>query len=526
MSATFQRAFFNEGHTSGLNQVQPSRLVLVLVACSVVIFVRQWLLRVPKANFPLLNPAKGFALVDVEKRKEFSHNAARLLREGEATNSKRPFNIMTNSGEITILPPEMADKLRSDANLDFLDVVADDAHGHLPGFEAFGALREQKLLLAVINKHLTKQLVNITKPLSTESGHAVQINLGSSSEWQPIATYERMLDIVARMSSRMFLGEELCRNPKWLECTKMYTVLSFKQKDILDQYPPWMRPLMNRVLPGCKNLRDLRTRASEVVMPVIRKRQMEREEAIRSGKPVPRYEDTIDWFDQEGASTKVDPATLQLMLSFVAIHTTSDLLTETLFQLAQRPQLVHELRKEISEALKADGWKKQTLYNMKLLDSVIKEAQRMRPISQVSMNRRALVDVKLPTGEILPEGARIATSMSMHHDADHYDDPMVFKGHRFIDWRGTDRENASNLVSTGPASLGFGHGKHACPGRFFASNEIKIALCHLLIKYDWELPTDQDINAHVVGFSQVANSQAKVNVRMRVNVEVNIDSVE
>jgi cytochrome P450 len=142
------------------------------------------------------------------------------------------------------------------------------------------------------------------------------------------------------------------------------------------------------------------------------------------------------------------------------------------------------------------------------------------------MTRRALADVKLPTGDILPEGARIATSTSLHHDASHYDDPMVFKGHRFIEWRGTDRENASNLVSTGLASLGFGHGKHACPGRFFASNEIKVALCHLLMKYDWELPTDQNIEAHVIGFTQGANTQAKVNVRMRVDTELNIDSVE
>lgn len=31
----------------------------------------------------------------------------------------------------------------------------------------------------------------------------------------------------------------------------------------------------------------------------------------------------------------------------------------------------------------------------------------------------------------------------------------------------------------------FSFGAHNCPGRFFAANEIKIALCHLLLKYDW-----------------------------------------
>lgn len=32
-----------------------------------------------------------------------------------------------------------------------------------------------------------------------------------------------------------------------------------------------------------------------------------------------------------------------------------------------------------------------------------------------------------------------------------------------------------------------GHGLHACPGRFFASNEIKLLLSHLILNYDIKL---------------------------------------
>jgi cytochrome P450 len=39
-------------------------------------------------------------------------------------------------------------------------------------------------------------------------------------------------------------------------------------------------------------------------------------------------------------------------------------------------------------------------------------------------------------------------------------------------------------VSIGPESVSFGDGTHACPGRFFASNEIKVALVELLKRYD------------------------------------------
>lgn len=31
---------------------------------------------------------------------------------------------------------------------------------------------------------------------------------------------------------------------------------------------------------------------------------------------------------------------------------------------------------------------------------------------------------------------------------------------------------------------------HSCPGRFFASNEVKVILIHLLTRYDWKWAAD------------------------------------
>lgn len=38
------------------------------------------------------------------------------------------------------------------------------------------------------------------------------------------------------------------------------------------------------------------------------------------------------------------------------------------------------------------------------------------------------------------------------------------------------------------SSLTWGYGRHACPGRFLANNELKMILAHALINYDWKLP--------------------------------------
>ena len=44
--------------------------------------------------------------------------------------------------------------------------------------------------------------------------------------------------------------------------------------------------------------------------------------------------------------------------------------------------------------------------------------------------------------------------------------------------------NAHQFVNTGPDNITFGHGRFACPGRFFASNESKIILAMLLLEYE------------------------------------------
>lgn len=57
---------------------------------------------------------------------------------------------------------------------------------------------------------------------------------------------------------------------------------------------------------------------------------------------------------------------------------------------------------------------------------------------------------------------------------------------------------------------------HSCPGRFFASNELKIALMHLLIKYDWKLP-DREERAEnwELGVEVAVNPMARVAYKER-----------
>lgn len=54
------------------------------------------------------------------------------------------------------------------------------------------------------------------------------------------------------------------------------------------------------------------------------------------------------------------------------------------------------------------------------------------------------------------------------------------------------KSNAYQFVTTSLDSIVFGHGNHACPGHFFASNEIKAMLVELLRHWEVRLKGDTE----------------------------------
>lgn len=147
----------------------------------------------------------------------------------------------------------------------------------------------------------------------------------------------------------------------------------------------WPKPLRRYVhwfMPSVQKLRDEIAEARSLLMPLVEKRRALRAAAVLASHPEPRFNDAIDWFEEFFArGTPYDPVMLQINLSVGAIHTTTDLLYWTIICIAKNTEYFDELRREIIAVLSSEGWKKTGLYNLKLLDSVIKEAQRLKPTS-------------------------------------------------------------------------------------------------------------------------------------------------
>lgn len=249
-------------------------------------------------------------------------------------------------------------------------------------------------------------------------------------DWTTLTLKPFVLELVSRLSSRLFVGTELCRNKEWLYLAQNYTLDSFNAVRALRRQPLALRRIMVWFLPEWRKVRQDIRDARRILAPVINARLASNRMADEKGVPRPRTKDTIQvspdaravfapilplpipfiadarctlcqWFHDafETHATTHDIADAQLALSVVSMHTTTELLTGVLLDLAQNEEFIKELRDEIAAVLaKAnepaaspssgtnDGavekegkttWKKTNLYQMKLLDSALKESQRL-----------------------------------------------------------------------------------------------------------------------------------------------------
>jgi hypothetical protein len=201
--------------------------------------------------------------------------------------------------------------------------------------------------------------------------------------WTEVVARDRVLDIVARVSSRIYLGDEVCRNARWLAITKLYTTHFFSAATKLRMYPHIVRHLVHWFIPECKLLRSQFNDAQKILQPIINYRRDLRRAALATGEPVPEFGDALGWVEREATAKSVDcnPSIFQLLLSTVSINTTADLLEQCMLSIAQHPEIINPLREEIRDVLRHSGWSKSSLSDMKLLDSVIKESQRLKPTS-------------------------------------------------------------------------------------------------------------------------------------------------
>ncbi|KAI0060666.1 cytochrome P450 [Artomyces pyxidatus] len=318
----------------------------------------------------------------------------------------------------------------------------------------------------VIQSQLTRALAAVFCNMYEELTVAFEEAIPAiEHDWISAPIGDVLRDIICRVSNRVSVVERA-----WA----------------INQFPPLLRPIVGRLLTNLPMYNRLETKH---LQPLIEERLLNLREYGDDWEDKPN--DMLMWLMDAGGDEDLSFADIprrMLVVNFAAIHTTSMSLTHALYHLADNPEYVQPLRDEVEAVVGAIGWTKAAMGKMRKLDSFLRECQRVHGINTITLKRITRQPFTFSNGVTIPAGVIVSTPVrATHADDENYPHADVFDGFRFAKLRESEITK-HQLASTTPEYLAFAHGKHACPGRFFAANELKAMLAHILVTYDVKFP--------------------------------------
>ncbi|KAH8996774.1 cytochrome P450 [Lactarius akahatsu] len=357
----------------------------------------------------------------------------------------------------------------------------------------------------VIRAKLTRNIAATFKDVRDELIRSLDASIPVlGDDWVKVPVMETMQRVVSATTNRVFVGPPLCRNQEYLTLNLNYAVNVMKFAAIIGMFPRPLKPIVARML---SNLPSQIRQEMEFIRPMVEERFARMEEFGEDwdDKPVRRstsldvnvvinaealQNDMLMWLmsESKGVERSLEGlARRMLVVNFAAIHSTSTTFTNVLYHLLSNPEYVEPLRQDVETAVAEEGWTKAGLDKMHKIDSFLRETQRMDSLDNLTMIRLALRPFTFSNGVTVPAGTLIAAPTgAINGDGEIFPNPEEFDGFRFTKPRGHDGNTVAGrqaLYKTAEQLI-FGYGRHACPGRFFAVNEVKALLAHVVVTYD------------------------------------------
>ncbi|KAF2026975.1 putative cytochrome P450 monooxygenase [Setomelanomma holmii] len=350
------------------------------------------------------------------------------------------------------------------------------------------AVLKSDLHTRVLRNQLTPKLPYYVERSKEEFDYAFNDDFpqAEAAAWKEVDIQNIARTVVARMTGVVFLGHPTCRNEDWLRISVQYPMDTFQTAFTLRMFPTFMHPFLARLLPSRRRLVRHKQQAKEILTPLIEKHNVK---TLAGGQDIGSL---LDWMLDNATGDEADPTEMtsrQLILTLASIHTTALAITHALFDLCAHPEYLEPLRQEIEEVTKEYkdvDFLHQGLPRLEKLDSFLAESQRFHPPVLMAPQRVALKSIKLRSGMQIPQGTRVAfPAFNILMDPDVTPNPDRFDAFRAYNLRESTGRCRDFMVQSDKDHLVFGHGKQACPGRYFAAAELKIVLSRLLTEYDF-----------------------------------------
>jgi cytochrome P450 monooxygenase-1 len=177
-----------------------------------------------------------------------------------------------------------------------------------------------------------------------------------------------------------FLGPELAKNQRWIELNAQYTVVAIAAVQALRPWPRFLLPLVHHFHPRTKAVRAILSECRQIMGPIVRKRLQSKQGDVKPAES----ETALDWFEEVAATLgqSYDPTVAQLTFAVAALHSTTDHLCQILIDLRDKTEVVAAARTELVGAVARNGWNQTALSQLTLMESIMKESQRMKPINR------------------------------------------------------------------------------------------------------------------------------------------------
>ncbi|RDA85058.1 hypothetical protein CP532_3129 [Ophiocordyceps camponoti-leonardi (nom. inval.)] len=425
-------------------------------------------------------------------RMRFATGAKAIIAEGYSKCKDSVFRISRMDGDLLVLPRKYLDELHNAPvhRLSSIQGLIKNFGGHYSGISLLG---ESDIGTRAVQTRITPNLPKFSDAMRDELEYALRTEMPDCQDWTTVSVQPLLLKLLGHVTQRIFIGLPLCRNQKWLDISSQLGHNVTMTQMAMRVVPPWMRPLLDLVLPCCWRYKACIRDGKALIAPEVRRRRRLEETDPDYVKPQDLLQAMMDLSTPgEKENQAENLAHRQLLMTLVSGHSTAAAGAHALFDLVARPDCMEELRREAIQLLRDEGgcWRKQSLSKLSKMDSFLRESQRMNPPSLLGFHRivQDPSGITLHDGVHVPHGTHICIPpSSISSDPAVIHQPDVFDSFRYSERRRAkpDQGSRHQHATADKDHLHFGYGTWSCPGRFLASAELKMLLVELLLRYEF-----------------------------------------
>ncbi|KAG0319095.1 hypothetical protein BGZ99_005278 [Dissophora globulifera] len=404
---------------------------------------------------------------------EYFENQDKFLAECEKTYGL-VFNCLVLGQKVTVVSGSLAREIFMNQDFSFMDAIDE-----MTGIQAFtmsviksNRRADSPVIHEIIRDNISPNLPLFTPRIVEQLTTAVEKELGDGDGKlveNPLRIFQNM---IAGAMASVFMGLEVAKNQKvldsFIDCTYDFgQVLGQGKKDSWHAFG-------NRAKYGVLNpLRKHVNIMVEAATPVILKRRQQEAEAVAKGQEYKRPMDIM-----------------QRLLDNSEKYGFIDIEDEVLAQIAKERQQERQSKLDAGEVASErdfDGTKLDSrrdldfsaaaIKRMVRMDSFVREIFRFR-MERLSLAHLARKNVVLSNGMVITKGSKAIINMrSINQDSEMQgEDPTEFRPWRFVG-------KSKSATKASGDFLAFGMGRHACPGRFLAIQELKTVGSLMVQKY-------------------------------------------